>query len=70
MLRLNVSSPDGAPADARTWAALAGGTAVACLLEAATDQIDNLFLPVAYQTWLLIAAVLEPWCRDSSCGEG
>ncbi|EOD37123.1 hypothetical protein EMIHUDRAFT_225807 [Emiliania huxleyi CCMP1516] len=70
LLLLHVSSPDGAPADARTWAALAGGTAVACLLEAATDQIDNLFLPVAYQTWLLIAAVLEPWCRDSSCGEG
>jgi dolichol kinase len=38
------------------WAALASACALACMLEATTSQIDNLFLPLYFQTLLLIAA--------------
>ena len=40
--------------------ALAGCCALAGVLEAATDQIDNLFLPIFFHTCLLAAAALEP----------
>ena len=38
------------------WGWLLGCTMVACALEALTEQIDNLFLPVAYMACLLLAA--------------
>ena len=50
----------GVPRDLIQWAVLSGCTALACVLEAATSQIDNLFLPLFFQTLLLIAAA-GPW---------
>ena len=38
------------------WAAVGACTALACILEAFTSQIDNLFLPLAYYAALLTAA--------------
>ena len=58
-LLLHAGSPDGLPAGAYTWTALGGCTALACLLEAVTDQIDNLFLPVGFLTSLLVAAAID-----------
>ena len=52
-LVLHVGSPAGLPGELRTWAALAGCVVAACLLEAATAQIDNLFLPLFFHTCLL-----------------
>ena len=43
----------------QTWSILGGCTLLACILEAITSQIDNLFLPLFYQTALLIAAIMS-----------
>ena len=47
------------------WGWLLGCTMVACALEALTEQIDNLFLPVAYMACLLLAAAVpvDETCR-------
>ena len=31
-----------------SWGQLAGGTVLSCLLEATTDQLDNIFMPLHY----------------------
>ena len=38
------------------WAVLAACTGLVCTLEAVTTQIDNLYLPLLFSVWLLIAA--------------
>ena len=55
-LILDFGSATGVPFDVHAWAALGTCAASAALLEAVTDQIDNLFLPVGLQTCLIVAA--------------
>lgn len=49
---------ESAAAGPGPWAALLVVTAAACALEAVTDQIDNLFLPLYYLAALLAVASL------------
>ena len=54
LLVLILQSSDAMPRGLGPWAALGGTSALAAVLEAATSQIDNLFLPLFYQTLLLM----------------
>lgn len=56
---LHSSLPGGLPHSIYVWATLSACVVIACLLEALTDQIDNLFLPVAFLTALLVAAASD-----------
>jgi len=47
------------PAAGVSWAGLALATAAACLLEAATTQLDNIFVPLQYFALLLAANCQE-----------
>ena len=42
-----------------SWAGLAVATAAACLLEAATTQLDNIFVPLQYFALLCAASCWE-----------
>ena len=57
-----VRAMNGRMPTTRAWVGLSGCTVLACALEAITSQIDNLFLPLFYQTALLIAAAAELRC--------
>ena len=56
---LPLSGGDGVPCGWSQWLALAVCSLLACVLEAITTQIDNLFLPLFYHATLCLAAARE-----------